>query len=205
MIADRQSEKPSCLSLSNHLHRTLPSCLGPVHRVASQATIRQYYKQVKKLSTHDNTLASSFNHSIMAHQQTTSDSPSDQRQLLPSREPVLPSPDDGGGYRPTHISGVYIRVTKMIGLTSVGWLPHRNETKEEDRIKIGPSVSNWDDAMDSTKYGSNSKWGANTVDTKSWSGLRVPGLFVKRDEVVGVVVVNWVDRGVESTCHISQQ
>ncbi|KAJ4338116.1 hypothetical protein N0V95_008151 [Ascochyta clinopodiicola] len=97
------------------------------------------------------------------------------------KPPILPSPDDGTGYRPTHIPGVYMRITKMIGLTAVTWLPSNNNTTEQDKISIWPSATDWGIVADETKYGVNSKYGANTVDTKIWGGVRVPGVFVKRD------------------------
>ncbi|KAF9699018.1 hypothetical protein EKO04_003292 [Ascochyta lentis] len=141
----------------------------------------------------------------MAQQTPSSNASPVQLKDTPSRPSILPSPDDGSGYRPTHIPGVYMRITKMIGLTSVTWLPGNNNTKEEDKVSIGPLASDWSHAADETKYGTNSKYGVNTVDTKIWGGVRVPGVFVKRDEIVGAVVVNWVDRGVETTVHISRQ
>lgn len=97
-----------------------------------------------------------------------------------------------------------MRIPKMIGLTSLTWLPSNNDTKDDDKVKIGPLAEDWGNAVDAAKYGVNSKYSANTVDTKAWVGVRVPGVFVKRDEVVGAVVLSWVDRRVETILHVSQ-
>lgn len=97
-----------------------------------------------------------------------------------------------------------MRIPKMIGLITLVWLPSDHKTKEEDRVKVGPTADDWNDAVDDTKYGVNSKYAANTVDTKIWGGVRLPGVFVKRDEVVGAVHLVWKDRGVETVVHVSR-